>query len=164
MLSQSHFNEELFLLALGTAQPASTAEVLTFLQASFRQVPSWPPIADVDELVRRLENRGCVLAVGHGCYSLTRRGNGILGVQTRHIRDKFRLSLLRQCHDASLALSEAGAEGLDGASPSSDTSSSTKEAPRPAQAGPVPSRPEATRHRAGSTPEVSPRFHAEMPS
>lgn len=149
MDAPSRFNDTLFLLALGIIQPASPQEVVLFLQAAFSQVTSWPSEEALARLVARVTDQRCVAAVGKGLYSLTRGGNQRLSVGSRHIRDKLRLSLLRQCRDASLVASEAGVKGLGGDAPPSDTSSSTKEAPRPTQAGPAPSRPEAIRRRAG---------------
>jgi len=139
------FNNDLLLISLGVIQPASVEEVLAFLKILFPEVDHWPGKDVAEARFFELRELRYLIEVRKGFYSLTLLANSRMDVKYKRLRDKIRLSLLRDVYDASLHRSEAGVQDLVGVSPTVDTSSNTKEGSRPISSGLESSHPEGTR-------------------
>src|SRR5688572_21550152 len=90
------FNEHIWLWALGVIQPASAHEVLLFIRSIFPDVEDLPDAKDLAPTVTRWLSGGQIFLVDekHRYYSVGYKGNHLLSVRQRRLRDKNRLFLL----------------------------------------------------------------------
>jgi hypothetical protein len=123
-------NPQMSLLAVGVLQPASSAEVRSFLGKIFRDGGDLPVLAEYNDFLESQCADGRLLLVqsnGQARYSLTVLGNQYLLPQSRKVRDKFRIYLLRDAHRNRFALSrEVQERKLAGVSPAVDSSIGVK--------------------------------------
>lgn len=127
------YNEELFLWAFATIQPASIGDVLQFIGAIFPDVRPLPQVKELEPLIEDWRELGLLIRV-HGksrLFSITSNGNNKLTNQLRQYRDRVRLFLLKSARDANLRPSGVAREKLAGDSPAANGSSSTQESTWP---------------------------------
>ena len=130
---ENKFNIKLFFWALAVIQPSSIKEALSFLKLVYPEIREWPEPEYFDDYVKHLLEIGYIFCVNkkYKLYSLTELGNKRLDIKLRRRRDKARLSLLNAVYRARVTSLGAADQELDGASPSSNTRSSTQEVSRP---------------------------------
>lgn len=143
------FNDQLLLWGLGVLQPAAPQEVLSFLKLVYPTVEQWPDELYLNDRFCHWEELGYIVVLNkkYSMYSLTALANMRMDVKLRRQRDKARISLLRAAYDANVSRPGVMDQDLDGASPSSEISSTLQEGSRPVGSGSKPSRTEPTRLR-----------------
>jgi hypothetical protein len=135
------FNELIFLWGLGVIQPASAREILLFIKSIFAEMQDLPDAKDLTSTLERWQSGGQIFLVDerHQYYSLGYKGNHLLSVRQRRLRDKNRLFLLHAARSARLVSSGGAPKGLAGVSPAVDGSSGIQGA-RPINPAAVPLR------------------------
>jgi len=141
------FNEKLLLWGLGVLQPASSREIIGFLRLVYPSVEQWPDEKVLQSIFHDWSEKKYIIRLNkkYELYSLTSFANQSMGEKLRRQRDKARITLLRAAYDASLRKSEEVGQDLDGDSPSSEVSFTTKEGSRPVISGSEPSQTQSTR-------------------
>jgi retron-type reverse transcriptase len=140
---RTRYNEDLFLWAIATLQPASIGDALAVLREIFPEVKPLPKVTELEPIISRWIKEGLIVRV-HGksrLYSVSHRGNRRLSIPLRRHRDKTRLFLLKAARGARIRVSGGAPQGLVGASPSVDGSIGTQEGSRPISSDGVPRRP-----------------------
>ena len=104
---------------MAVVQPASLGEVLRFVKSIFPDIDDLPHVKDVMPTIQRWVEGGQIFQVDgkSRLYSLGVKGNHLLSVRQRRLRDKTRLFLLGAARDARLEMSGEVPKRLAGASP-----------------------------------------------
>lgn len=137
---RARFNEELLLWAIATLQPASVSDALLFIGAIFPDVRPLPTVRELEPLIETWRKDGYLIRV-HAksrLYSVTSRANEKLPIRLRRYRDRVRLFLLKDAHNARLEVSGETQQGTAGASPAIIGSSSTQEGTWPITSAAIP--------------------------
>jgi len=123
-------NRTTILWCAAVAQPALTVEIrrvfAAFTNEKFEEIPK----EDFYSEIVHLRELGCLTsfkAYDGTYFSITQKGNLAIPRKLRHLRDKIRLHLLNKAQKyKNLSSREADPKGLDGDSPSLDTSTTIK--------------------------------------
>ncbi|MBL7556537.1 MAG: retron St85 family RNA-directed DNA polymerase [Bdellovibrionaceae bacterium] len=142
------FNDQLLFYGLGVIQPATPFEVIEFLRLIYPDITQWPDEEMLNQTFSEWLRLHYVIILNkeYHLLSLTSVANLRMDWKLRKLRDKARLTLLRELYDASLNRSEVAKQDLDGDSPSSESSTISQEGTRPVNSGSAPSRLTSTRH------------------
>ncbi len=126
---------------MAVIQPASPAEALQFIKNIFPDVEDLPDVKDAMPTVKRWTAGGQIFVVDEQSkyYSVGAKGNHLLSVRQRRLRDKTRLFLLDSARAARLDMSGGKSKRLAGVSPAVIGSSGIQGA-RPISTASVPLR------------------------
>ena len=143
---QSRLNENILLWAVAVLQPASAADVRTFIASIYPEISPLPNNGEIENIFSSWRQEGYLQRV-HGksrLYSATYKANSKLSIKLRRSRDKARIFLLKSARDVSQNKSGVREQDSVGDSPPTEGSRQLQEGSWPIKPASVPRDPRTT--------------------
>lgn len=139
-------NENILLWAVAVLQPASAANVRSFIASIYPEILPLPNNGEIENIFSSWREEGYLQRV-HGksrLYSATYKANLKLSVKLRRSRDKARIFLLKSTRAANLSISGVREQDSVGDSPSTEGSIILQEGAWPIKPAAAPRVPRTT--------------------